>query len=163
MKGNKFLNKLKIKEKIELVDPNKDICNSYLEKSDDCLKSAEILFNNNLYENSVSMSYYSMYNSLMALLFSVGIKCENHSGAILLLKLLFKEQELFNLISDAKSERIDKQYYVITEKDELSKESTKELLRDAEDFILKIKVIIKKLNNELIKEIRKNFEILVNF
>jgi hypothetical protein len=44
-----------------------------------------------------------MYNSLTALLFRVGIKCENHAGSILLLKKLFKRIDLFNAISFAKN------------------------------------------------------------
>ena len=98
MTRNNFLNKLKIEEKLELVEPSEEICNSYSEKSANCLKSAKLLLQNNLYENSISMSYYAAYNLLIALLFRVGIKCENHSGSILLLKLVFKENELFKFI-----------------------------------------------------------------
>ena len=158
---NNFLNKLKIEEKLELVEPSEDVCESYLEKSDNCLASAKLLSNNSLYENSVSISYYAMYNSLIALLFRTGIKCENHAGSILLLKLLFGKQNLFKLISDAKEERIDKQYYVTTKKDELTNEATQELLVNTEDFVVKMKLIIKNLNNEYLKEIREKFETLV--
>ncbi len=161
MKRNNFLNKLKIEEKLELVEPSEEICDSYLEKSNDCLASAKLLLNNNLYENSVSMSYYAMYDSLIASLFRTGIKCENHAGSILLLKLLFGKQDLFKLISDAKKERIDKQYYVTTEKDELTKEDTQELLVNTEDFVVKMGLIIKNLNNEYIDQIREKFETLV--
>ena len=83
------------------------------------------------------MSYYARYNLLLALLFKAGIKCENHSGSILLLKLLFEKSELYKIISDAKKERIDKQYYVITEKDEITGNIAEELLTDAEGFLLK--------------------------
>lgn len=161
MKKNNFLNKLKIEGKLELVEPNEEVCESYLEKSDNCLASAKLLLNNELYENSVSMSYYAMYNSLIALLFRTGIKCENHAASILLLKLLFDKKELFKLISDAKEERIDKQYYVTTEKDELTKESTQELLLNAESFVVRMKLIIKNLNNEYTEEIREKFGTLV--
>lgn len=155
---NKFLNKLKNEEKLELVEPSDDVCNSYTEKSANCLKSAKLLLQNNLYENSIGMSYYAMYNQLLALLFWVGIKCENHGGSILLLRLLFAEEELFKLISNAKKERIDKQYYVTTEKDKITKEITEELLNNAESFILKMKLVIKNLNNDQIEELRKKFE-----
>ena len=106
------------------------------------------------------MSYYAMYNLLLALLFRVGIKCENHGGSILLLKLLFDENELYKLISEAKKERIDKQYYVTTVKDEITKETAEELLNDAEDFVLRLKVIIKNGSNDFISEIRRKFEII---
>jgi len=158
MNKNIFLNKLKREEKLELVEPSEEIQNSYSEKSADCLKSAKLLLQNNLYENSIGMSYYTMYNLLVALLFRVGIKCENHGGSILLLKLLFGENELFKLISDAKKERIDKQYYVTTEKDGITEEIAEELLTDAEDFVLKIKLVINQLNNDSIGEIRRKFD-----
>ena len=155
---NKFLNKLKKEEKLEIVEPSEDICVSYSDKSANCLKSAKLLLQNNLYENSVGMSYYAMYNQLTALLFRVGIKCENHAGSVLLLKLLFGKEELFKIISDAKKERIDKQYYVTTEKDEITKEIAIELLNHAEDFVLKMKVVIKNLSNDAIDELREKFK-----
>ena len=155
---NRFLNKLKKEKKLELVEPSEDICNSYSDKSTNCLKSAKLLLQNNLYENSVGMSYYAMYNQLTALLFRIGIKCENHAGSILLLKILFGEEELFKIISDAKKERIDKQYYVTTEKDEIPKEIAVELLNSAEDFVLKMKVVIKNLNGDTIDQLRGKFE-----
>ncbi len=158
--NNKFLNKLKKEEKLGLVEPSDNICESYSDKSTNCLKSAKLLLQNNLYENSVGMSYYAMYNQLTALLFMTGIKCENHAGSILLLKLLFNEEELFRLISDAKKERIDKQYYVTTEKDEITKEIADELLKNAEDFVLRMKLLIKRLNNDSITKIRNNFSLL---
>ena len=154
---NKFLNKLKKEEKLELVEPSEEICNSYSEKSVNCLKSAKLLLQNNLYENSIGQSYYAMYNILLALLFRVGIKCENHGGSILLLKLLFSENDLYTLISDAKKERIDKQYYVTTEKDEITKEIATELLNNAENFVLKMKLVVKNLNNDFIDKLRERF------
>ena len=108
-----FLSKLKKEGKLELVEPSKEICSSYLEKGDNCLKSAKILQQNGLYENSISMSYYAMYNSLLALLFRVGVKSENHSGSILLFKKLFDRIDLFKIISFAKEERIDNKYFYL--------------------------------------------------
>ena len=143
---------------MELVEPSEDICNSYSEKSANCLKSAKLLLQNNLYENSIGLSYYTMYNLLLALLSRIGIKCENHGASILLLKLLLDENKLFKLISDAKTERIDKQYHVTTEKDEITKDISDELLNNAEAFALKMKLVIKNLNNDFIDEIRKKFE-----
>jgi uncharacterized protein (UPF0332 family) len=155
---NKFLNKLKKEGKLELVESSEDICDSYSQKSSDCLKSAKLLLQNNLFENSIGMSYYAMYNLLLALLFRVGVKCENHAASILLLKLLFEEDNLYKFISEAKKERIDKQYYITAKKDKITKEIAKELLNHSEEFVLRIKVVIKNLNNDLIEKIRKNFQ-----
>ncbi len=157
---NKFLNKLKKEEKLELTEPSEEIKDSYTDKSGNCLKSAKLLLENNLYENSIGMSYYAMYNMLLAMLFKTGIKCESHGGSILLLKLLIKENELYKLISDAKKERIDKQYYVTTEKDEITKEIADELLMNAEDFVLKMKVVIRNLNNDRIGELREKLSLI---
>jgi len=160
---NKFLNKLKREDKLELIEPSEAIQESYSQKSIDCLKSAKLLLQNNLFENSIGMSYYAMYNLLLALLFRVGIKCENHGASILLLKLLFEKNDLSKLISEAKKERIDKQYYVTTEKDDVTKEVAEELLNNSENFVLKMKVLLQKLNNDSIDEIRGKFNLVVDF
>jgi len=158
----RFLRKLNREGKLKLVEPTEDICNSYSEKSANCLKSAKLLFKNNLFENSIGESYYAMYNQLLSLLFKTGIKCENRRGSILLLKLLYADENLYQLISNAKKERIDKQYYVTTEKYSATKEIASELLSKTEKFILKIKVIIKNLNNDSTNELRKLLKNLIN-
>jgi len=154
MRKPSFLSKLKREGKIYLVEPSEEICNSYLEKAENCLKSASILLDNRLYENSISMSYYVMYNSLTALLFRTGIKCENHAGAIILFKRMFGRNDLYKLISFAKEERVDKQYYVDFL---LTKESAQDLLRKAEDFLVEIKLLIKDLKTEDVRKLRGKF------
>ena len=100
------------------MEPSEEVKRAYIEKSLASIKSAEILLQNSLLENSVAMAYYSMYNMTMALFFKTGIKCENHSGSIILLKELFGIDN--SKIEFAKKERVDKQYYIdfkITEKE----------------------------------------------
>ncbi|MCX6815071.1 MAG: DNA-binding protein, partial [Candidatus Aenigmarchaeota archaeon] len=64
-----------------------------------------------------------------ALLFRTGIKCENHSTSIILLK------EVFGLdnsgISRIKYERVDKEYYVDFQ---ITKDEVSELIGKAEEF-----------------------------
>lgn len=159
MKKLSFLIKLKKEGKLELVEPSEEICKSYTKKSDNCFKSAKLLLQHSLYENSVSMSYYAMYNSLTALLFKCGIKCENHAGSIILFKKLFGRPDLFKIISFAKEERIDKQYYVTSEKNfVLTKESAEDMLKKAEDFIVKIKLFIAGLKGEQVETLREKFK-----
>ena len=107
----RFLKLLNRKGKLKLVESSEEIMKSYLEKSERSLLSSRVLLDNNLLEDSVSMAYYSMYNSLLSLLFYVGIKCENHSGSIILLKEVFEIDN--SNIGFAKKERVDKQYYEI--------------------------------------------------
>lgn len=158
MKKQGFLNKIMQEGKLELVEPSEEVCSSYLEKADGCLKSAKLLLQHQLYENSVSMSYYAMYNSLVAFLFKTGIKCENHAASILLLKFLFDKKELFKIISSAKEERIDKQYYVSSkENNELTEESSTDMLRKTEEFLIQIKLLITNSGVEYIEAVRKKF------
>ena len=103
--------RLKNEGKLEIVEPSDEIAASYLQKSDSHFESAKILLTSDKLEESVSMAYYGMYHSLLALLFKCGIKCENHAASILLLKEVFNENNLVKEISFAKKERIDKQYY----------------------------------------------------
>ena len=158
MKEQNFLAKLKDQEKLKIVEPSDEISSSYLQKADNCLKSAKLLLKNSLFENSIINSYYTMYNSLLALLFKTGIKSENHSGSILLLKELFQRKDLYNLISKAKEERIDKQYYVESKENTSLEQPSKELLIDAEDLLINIKLFIESLNSEQISKFRNKFK-----
>ena len=157
MKKINFLIKLKKERKLGLVEPSEEIKESYLKKSESNLISAKILLENNKLEESVGLAYYSMYYLLAALLFRVGIKSENHSASIILLKelFLFDNKE----VSDAKTERIDKQYYVDFV---ISKEDGKDTIRKAEIFNNKLIDFISKLNNEDITNYREKFMKLLN-
>ena len=162
MKKPNFLKDLHKDGKLKLVEPSEEICNSYLGKSNDCLGSAKLLLQNNFYENSVTMSYYAMYNSLLALFFRCGIKSENHSVSVVIFKEVFNKIDLHSIISWAKKERIDKQYYIISDKDkDLTKESASEMLIKAEKFTVGIKTLIKNIINENILEIRKKFNKII--
>jgi len=156
MRRQSFLSKLKKEGKLELVKPSNEICESYIKKANDCLKSAKLLAQNNLYENSISMSYYVMYDVLTALLFKVGIKCENHSGAIALLRKLFKNGDLFRMISFAKRERIDKQYYVASAG--LIEKAAQDMLTNAESFLVEVRLVITMLTNAEIENLRELFK-----
>lgn len=154
MKKQSFLNRLKKEGKLESVEPSEEIKDSYIEKSSNSIKASQILIKSELLEEAVSMAYYSMYYSLLALMFKCGIKCENHTGNILLLKEVFDEEELHKIISDAKEERIDKQYYVDFE---ITKKEVEDLIAKAQDFTIKIKLLIESLTKDKTDEIRKKF------
>ena len=152
-----FLNRLKTDRVLELVEPSGNMCESYLGKAEDCFKSAKLLLEHELFENSIQMSYYAMYNSLLALLFKCGIKSENHAGSILLFKELFKRQEMFEIISDAKEGRIETQYYVVSTQ---SREPARAMFSDTEEFLVQMKLIITKLSTGEIERIRSEFGVL---
>lgn len=142
MKRQDFLKKLKKEEKLELVEGSEEICASYLSKSDESLKSAKILLDNGLLENSVALAYYSMYHITVALMRKAGIKCENHTGNMLLLKEAFQLPQLSSKLCDTKKERIDKQYYIDFE---ITRKETEGLIKATEDFVIELKLVIDEL------------------
>ncbi|WP_332450041.1 HEPN domain-containing protein [Methanoculleus sp.] len=95
---------------MQIVTPSAQVQEAYRKKSESYLVSAKILLENERLEETVSMAYYSMYYMVLALLFATGIKCENHSGATILLESLYGIDN--SRIAAAKRDRIDKQYYV---------------------------------------------------
>ncbi len=159
MKKLSFLTKLKRKEVLELVEPSEEISKSYLIKSDKCIKVAELAYSAGIYENSVSEAYYSIYNSVLSLFFKCGIKCENHSAAVKLIKKIFELDELHDIFSEFKTDRIDNQYYVpVTDSEPINKEKCSERIKTAKEFNIKILAYANNLNIQQIKNIREKFQ-----
>lgn len=150
MKKQDFLDKLREEGKLDLVEPSEEIKTAYLEKSDSYLMSAKLLLDNDRLEESVSMTYYSMYYAVLGLFFRVGIKCENHSAAIILLRRIFGVDN--SDIASAKRERIDKQYYVDFS---ITKKEVEELIKRAEGFNSRTLNFVETLNAEKIAKFRE--------
>jgi len=155
MKKMDFLVKLAKESKLGLVESSEEIKQSYIEKSESNIISAKILLENNKLEESVGLAYYSMYHSLIALLFKTGIKSENHTASIILLKTIFGIDN--SDIAFAKRERVDKQYYINFK---ITKEQVKDAIRKAELFNNKLLDFISKITNEDIRLYREKFESL---
>ncbi len=149
-----LINLLKKQEKIKLVESSLEVSQSYLIKAQDCLKSGKLLLKNNLFENSISMFYYAMYDSSLSLLFRIGVKSENHSFSIFLLDNLFLRKDLFDVLNFVKKERIDKQYYV-NDKTVLNYSVCEDLFFKSGDFLNEIKLILQNLNLNKIEKIEK--------
>ncbi|MDD5143323.1 DNA-binding protein [Methanoregula sp.] len=115
-----------------------------------------MLPDNDLFEQSVSMAYYSMYYSVMALLFASGIKCENHTAAIVLLMEIFGRDN--SEIEDAKRERIDKQYYVTSTP---VRKEVVTLIRTAETFNADLRDFTDRLTSRDIDQFRKKFTTMI--
>jgi len=156
MKKLNFLDKLKQEEKLILVEPSEEISKSYLIKSDKCFKVAKLAYEAGIYENAVSEGYYSIYNIVMALFFKCGIKCENHSASVILIRNLFKLEEFYLIFSEFKKDRIDNQYYIpITEV--VDKEKCSERLMIVQKFNLELRSYMDRLNISEIEKIRDRF------
>jgi uncharacterized protein (UPF0332 family) len=158
MKDSDFLNKLKKEGKLELIELSEEISKSYELKSRECRNVAKLTLDAGYYESSVTQAYYSMYNLVLSLFFKCGIKCENHSAALILLRDLFKLKSLSDVFGQAKEERIDKQYYVTPiQLNPASKDSAEEMLVKSNKFVLDILAFKNNLKQSEIKTIRENF------
>ncbi len=159
MKQSNFLNKLKAEESLKLVEPSEEISKSYLIKSDKCIQVAKLAHDAGIYENAISEAYYSIYNTVISLFFKCGIKCENHSGAVLLIKELFKLNNLYLIFSEFKKDRIDNQYYIpILDTEPINKEKCNERIKTAQLFNAELKAYIGKITIQEINNLRKTFE-----
>lgn len=150
MKKINFLIKLRKEEKLQVVEPSDEIKEAYLQRSNESLSSAKALVKIGNLKDAVALAYYSMYHCLIASLAKIGIKCENHAGSIILLKEVFNMDD--SLISKAKSERVDKQYYVDFE---VNLDEANNSIRIAEEFIGNLNNFIAKLSEKHISEYRK--------
>ena len=155
---NSFLIKLRTEGKLELVEKSQEIYESYLIKSENCLKSAKILLKESIYENSIINSYYAMYNCVLALLFKCGIKCQNHTGSIIHLKEIFSLPKLAKSLEEAKKSRIDSQYYVSGTKEEADQSSAEKAIITSENFILELRSFIANIKNSEIDKIRDKLQ-----
>ncbi len=155
------MNKLKVDGSLKLVELSEEISKSYLIKSEKCIKVAKLAYEAEIYENAVSEAYYSIYNTVMALFFKCGIKCENHSGAVLLVKELFQLDHLYSIFSEFKKDRIDNQYYISAPNVEpIMKEGCGERIRTAQKFNVELRAYIGKITGQEIQKIREGFEAL---
>jgi len=157
MKKPGFLVRMKGEGKISLVDPSDEIKQAYLQKSESNLASSKILLQNGRLEEAVALAYYSMYHALTALLFRTGIKSENHSASIILLKRVFGLDN--SEISYAKKERVDKQYYVDFK---ITESEVKDSVRKAESFNSGMIDFISRLTSESIAKSREIFRKLTD-
>ena len=149
MKRISFLIKLAKEGKLQATEPSEEIKEAYLQRSNESLSSAKALLNIGNLKDAVALAYYSMYHCLLAALFRIGIKCENHAASIILLKEIFGVDN--TRISKAKSERVDKQYYVDFS---VNLEEVNNSIMIAEEFIAELNDLIATLTEDKIREYR---------
>ncbi len=157
MKKPGFLAKLAKEGRLMLVEPSDEIAKAYLERSEESLSSAKNLMGFGNLRDSAALAYYAMYHCLLALLFKNGIKCENHSAAIKILKEVFGLDN--SAIEKAKRERTDQQYYVDFE---ISKSEVQLTITSAERFISVLIDFINKLSFDDVQAFRKKFAGLIS-
>ncbi len=147
---NSFIARLLQEGRIRLLQPNLDQSRGYLEKSYTSLLSAKALHRIRHFDDATTLTYYSMYNAALAILFKCGIKSENHVGTVMLLRELFGIR--VKSIEDARKERIEKQYYIDRGATELE---CMEGLRAAESFNELVRIRAERLTEEDIRMARE--------
>ena len=155
MVGKKLNWCFKLKEGLKIAEPNERLSKSYIEQTKSSLLRAEKDFEDKDLLWSTVAIYYAEYYALYSFLQRIGIKCENHSASIILLKELFSIDN--SGIFFAKEERVDKQYYTDFN---ITKQEILEAIRIAENFNKRLLDFISKLDNQKIKEYREKFKIL---
>jgi len=156
MNLKKFIKDLKKQGKIKLIEKSEEVSYSYELKSQSSLKSSKILIKNSLLEDSISMSYYSMYNKLLSLFYKIGLKSENHFFSIFVLKEIFGFENKERFL--AKKERIKTQYY---SNFKLTKENAKKSIITAEEFNANLGFFIDNLSLKEITIYRIKFKELL--
>ncbi|MBI4155277.1 hypothetical protein HY498_04290 [Candidatus Woesearchaeota archaeon] len=148
---------LKQKLGIRILEPNTNICNSYLMMAEESIEELERIKTKIWIATA---SYYTFYYSLYALIIRLGIKCEIHSCSLEFMKEYLKEfyDEIdIELINKAFFARNDLQYYTNRPVEE---NIINEIKIGCKDFYIKTKDIIIKLTEEQINNIRDRIQCL---
>ncbi len=144
---------LNIKNGLEVVEPNDNLCTAYFKKAENALNAAASLKENKEWE--VSSRYYAMYFAVYALLVKLGVKCENHVCTIEFMKVCLKDffsNGDADLLHKAMIARVDVQYYTDRFVDEKTYQNLK---ANSGLFLVKCKEASKKINQETVKKIRE--------
>lgn len=102
------------------------------------LESSRLLFDNEMYRNSITLSYYAMFLSVKALLLSKDITSKTHAGTISLFYENFVkngliDKELHKCFASAQTLREHASYGAY---DDYSKEKASSKIKCAEELII---------------------------
>jgi uncharacterized protein (UPF0332 family) len=159
MKNLDFLSKLKEDGALKLIELSEEISQAYLIKSEKCIQVAKLAYDAGIFENAISEAYYSIYNTVLSLFYKCGIKCENHSGAVILIKDIFGLEDLYEVFSQFKKDRIDNQYYLpIKNFEPISKDNCIDKIKIAQRFNLDLRAFTGKITFKEINLIREKLD-----
>src|SRR3989338_2557394 len=115
MEETKAIRKLKwcfkVKDGLQICEPNERLSKSYIEEAMSSLARAEKDFQDGDLLWTTVVIYYSEYYALYSFLQRTGVKCENHACSILAAEYLLGEEKT-RTINEHKNKRIDAQYYM---------------------------------------------------
>ncbi len=128
------------------TDPNiRELIIYRLQQSEDCLRAAELMLEENLLRDSVNRSYYSMFYIVLALLCLKGEKASKHAHVIGLFDQIYVKEELFDKeLSAWFHEAFDlRQRSDYREMVNITSQRAKEILAMAERFVEKARNYLK--------------------
>jgi len=143
------------KKGIKLVGPNENLCDAYIKKTRDSLRSMKLNADANIREWAVDAAYYSRYQAIYALLQKCGIECEIQDCSIMLLRFLFSDklnEKMLKEMEKAKEQRINLVYYTNRI---LHEEDFRRNIESAPAFVLAMEKIISETTSGEIAEARK--------
>jgi len=144
---------LESEKRMKRVVPNIKLSKDHIDKAKHNLKAADFNIQGGFSDWAVSQLYYSMYHSLLAILFMKGYESKNHECTINTIEYLIEKGEISLELrdiafirtteqmtqKDAKSLREEFQYGTETE---VNKELLNELIRRSKDIVEKVEIIL---------------------
>jgi uncharacterized protein (UPF0332 family) len=119
----------------------------HLERAEEKLSAANLLFENNMFADAISEAYYAMFHAAKSLLALKDIYPKTHTGVVSQFGLQFVNEgfieELYGKSfakAQTKREKADYDIYY-----EPSEEEAESILEDAENFLERIKRAVKEL------------------
>lgn len=100
------------KDGIRIVEPNQNLAESYMEKSNDSVKTMETAPSEDW---KIVGGYYACYQAVYSLLQRIGIKSEIHDCTIEMMEFLPFSEEEIEFVKELKEKRENAQYYVTEE------------------------------------------------
>jgi len=131
-------------------EETKELIKYRIERAEESLDSAKVLFNNGKLYSSVNRIYYAMFYSVISLLLTKGLSSSKHSGVM---SLFFKEfvnkglveKDLGRFYADVFDLRMKSDYKIPSK---INKEQVGQWLKKADEFVNEIKRLTLKLINE---------------
>ena len=146
---------IRVRNGIELIDPNSNLAEAYLGKAEDSLETMRLAESRDW---KISAAYYTMYFSLYAILMKIGIKCEIHKCTIECMNFFLTDhfdREEYELMKESLGARIGAQYFIDRN---VTDAFFKRMMHKAPEFLVKCKSVVLKLDERKINQIRTKTE-----
>jgi len=157
---------------IRIINPNQELGNSHIKKADHNLVVMTDLHKMGHDDWVAIAAYYAMYHSASALLSSIGLESKDHVATVSALEYFFGKEiskEILKIFNDmherneyvgnleiegryidkiwkAKRERENVQYGI-----ELTYKKADSIIRDARDFVSRMKLVMEGLDEKIVK------------